>query len=309
MSAVIDAPPTGSREWLEWRRGGLGASDLPTILALNPYQTEHELWLVKTGQAVPFAGNARTRWGHRLERIGYDEWKLAHPGWVVTGNDAAYRHPDYPHLWATPDAVALTSIEGPVGIEVKLTDSWTEPPDHVRVQALAQAGICQFSRVDVVRLNFDDDPAIFRIERDEASIDSILAAGEAWYIRHVIEGAEPPQRADAVEADERQVGLASSLRDVRRAIERLEKTEAVIKADIVASVAGRGVITGPGFRIEVRAAHEQRKTSWKDVAADHRQRLAEVGIEASELDAIEREYQTVSRVRPSVYPTWQEEAR
>jgi len=306
MSATIDAPPANTPEWDKWRQSGLGASEQATILGLNPFQTEHELWLVKTGQALPFRGNAKTRWGHRLEAIGISEWRLADPGWVVAANTVPHRDSRWPHLYATPDGIAMSGSHR-IGIEVKVTASWEEPPDSVRVQNLAQAGICGFDRVDVVRLSFEDDPRIFRIERDEAAIKDILDTGEAWYVRHVIEGLEPPQRADAVEADERQINLAASLRDVRDAVQKLKRSEAIIKADIVASVAGRGVITGPGFRIDVHAAHERHDTHWKDVAADHRARLAEMGIEASELDAIEREHQTVKWMRAVPYPTWAEE--
>ena len=299
-ATLIDAPPANTPEWVEWRRGGLGASELATVLGLDPYQTEFELWQVKTGRAPGFAGNPRSRWGHRLERVGI-EYAESINGEEYRPNSESFQHPAYGHLYATPDAISATSGKR-IGIEVKVTAAWVHPPERIRVQALAQAGICGFERVDIVRLNFEDDPAIFRIERDEAAIESILAAGEAWYVHHVLEGVEPPRRPDEVIADERQVALAADLRRVKKAIEQLERQERAIRDDLIASVAGAGVITGQGFRIEVRAGAPVTRTSWKDVAEELTADWTE-----EHMAALFGKFQTTSRRGPSVYPSWTEE--
>lgn len=39
----------GGPEWLAWRQGGIGASDLPIILGSNPYKTKLQLWEDKCG--------------------------------------------------------------------------------------------------------------------------------------------------------------------------------------------------------------------------------------------------------------------
>lgn len=304
MSAVLtDAPAYGSPEWTAWRRGGLGASELAAVMGLDPYTTEHELWEVKTGRVPAFAGNAKTRWGHRMEALGVEHWSSEnHRIATAIHNGAPYARPGYPHLWATPDATTTHPNLPTIGIEVKVTEAWVEPPERVRVQALAQMGICGFQRVDIVRLSFDSDPAIFRIERDEQAIESILAAAEAWYVLHVIGDVEPPRRPDEAPADERQEQLAADLRRVKRDIEQLERRERAIRDDIVASVAGKGVITGPGFRIEVRAAHDTTRTGWKELASGLLAGMAE-----DEREALIGLHQTTSRVRPAVYPTWDEE--
>ncbi len=37
-------------EWLEERKNGIGGSDAATILGLNPYKTNIDLWEEKTGR-------------------------------------------------------------------------------------------------------------------------------------------------------------------------------------------------------------------------------------------------------------------
>jgi len=297
VSAILDAPPANTEEWLAWRKGGLGASELPAILGLDPYRSEHDVWLVKTGRAPDFRGNAKTRWGHRLEEAGIEVWSQANAGdWPGAGK--AYTKEPYPHLWATPDAVSQFGI----GIEVKVTNAWDTPPERVRVQCLAQAGLADLDRVDVVRLSFEDDPAIFRVERDEAAIEGILAAGEAWYVTHVLGDLEPPRRDDVAPADPRQEQLAADLRRVIGAREALERRERAIKDDLIASVAGKGVITGAGFRIEVRAAHDVTRVGWKELASGLTKGMAD-----DEREALLGLHSTTSRTRPSVHPTWDEE--
>lgn len=302
MVSALEVPAYGSPAWIAWRRGGLGASDLPAILGLDPYRSEHDVWLEKTGQAPAFAGNAKTRWGHRLEQVGIDHWNECDPYGIGLHNDGTFRHPGYSHLWCTPDAIA-TNVRGrPIGIEVKVTDAWQTPPERVRVQCLAQAGLADLERVDVVRLNFEDDPAIFRIERDEAAIEAILDTGETWYRLHVLEGIEPPRRPDETPADERQTALAADLRRVRKAIEQLERRERAIRDDLVASVAGKGLITGAGFRIEVRAAHDTTRTGWKELASGFLKDMPE-----AEREALIGLHQTTSRTGAAVYAKWDEE--
>ena len=49
-----------SPEWREWRKGGVGASEVAAILGTCPYNTAHDIWLVKTGRKQGFEGNAFT---------------------------------------------------------------------------------------------------------------------------------------------------------------------------------------------------------------------------------------------------------
>jgi putative phage-type endonuclease len=56
------------REWLEWRRQGIGSSDAPVLMEVSPWKTLHQLWLEKTDQVKDeFTGNWATRRGQDLE--------------------------------------------------------------------------------------------------------------------------------------------------------------------------------------------------------------------------------------------------
>lgn len=52
-----------SPEWLEWRKSGIGSSDIATIMGANPYQTPYQLWEEKCGVRDAFDGNRFTEHG------------------------------------------------------------------------------------------------------------------------------------------------------------------------------------------------------------------------------------------------------
>ena len=64
---AIEALEQGSAEWLNWRRGVIGASDAPTIMGENPWGSAGYLMKDKMGLNPPFHGNAATRDGQYHE--------------------------------------------------------------------------------------------------------------------------------------------------------------------------------------------------------------------------------------------------
>lgn len=57
----------GTSEWVNWRRGVIGASEAPTIMGENPWASPKSLMDQKLGLGREFSGNAATREGQRLE--------------------------------------------------------------------------------------------------------------------------------------------------------------------------------------------------------------------------------------------------
>lgn len=64
---LIENLEQGSSKWLAWRRKVIGASDAPTIMGENPWESADHLMREKLGLEKPFAGNDATREGQRLE--------------------------------------------------------------------------------------------------------------------------------------------------------------------------------------------------------------------------------------------------
>ena len=61
----------GTNEWLNWREGGITATDCTVILGVSKYKTPLQLWEEKTGKSQPedISNNPHVRRGNRLEPV------------------------------------------------------------------------------------------------------------------------------------------------------------------------------------------------------------------------------------------------
>lgn len=310
MKALVDPPAYGSPEWLAWRRRGLGASDLPSIVGCSPWRGEFELALDKRGETEPRQSWA-TRLGHILEGPALDWYGETTGAAVVRGE--TWTDPRWPHLWATLDGRA-----GRVGVEIKVTSRWRTPPDAVRIQALAQMGLAGLESVDVVRVSGTSEPEVFGIERDDALITELLDTAEAWWARYG-EGDElpPPDGSRAAmrhldglrgegeaQATAEQATLMGALRACRRQAKELEAQDGAIVAALKASMAGTGVLSGDGFRVTWSATKGRTSVDWQGVAMVMR---AMGGIAPEVYDARVAEKTTVGTPGTVFRPIWMEE--
>ena len=283
-AAPIIAPPYGSTAWVEWRNGGLGASDLPSVVGCNPYQSEYQLAALKRGVTPAFEGNEKTRWGHRMEAVGIEVYQEATGHRVVTGE--TFGDPRWPHLWATLDG----RVPGArVGVEVKWTAHWDTPPQRVEVQALGQMGLADLDAIDVVRLSPYGEPKTHRIERDDVAITDLLEMSETWFVRYVL-GDEWPALDDSPEAmrvlsrlrgteqrkaDDGQRATLGDLRRVRGSLERLDAAEKGLLRDLKASMAGAGVLVAPDARVTWSAVKPRTTVGWQQIAEGLRTRCTD----------------------------------
>jgi len=49
MKIITFTEGQNGEEWLQWRKGGIGASDISIIMGSNPYKTRLQLWEIKCG--------------------------------------------------------------------------------------------------------------------------------------------------------------------------------------------------------------------------------------------------------------------
>lgn len=138
-------------EWLKTRQvQGIGGSEAGCILGKNKYQSNVELWELKTGkrEAPDLSGNAAVQFGKYAEPLLRDLFKQDYPEYKVDYHEFwMYVNDEYPFIFATLDG-ELTDSDGRKGIlEIKTTtiqnksqwDEWENKiPDSYYVQILHQ---------------------------------------------------------------------------------------------------------------------------------------------------------------------------
>lgn len=280
------SPPQNSPVWEAWRRGGIGASEIPAILGLDPYMGEFELAAIKRGDQEPRPQSEAMKWGHRVQLAAL-QMHAERVGGKIREQHKSIVSKRYPHVFASLDGRVVGKRKG---VEVKLArDRWDEVPHRVVVQTQTQMGVAELDEVDVVKVAMYAEPLVFTIERDDALIDELLPMGEEWYCRYVL-GDELP-RLDGSAAASRhlngihgapeaqatidQAALAARLQSVRQRAKALEAQDRDLVNAMKASMEGAYRLVGDGFTVNWKPSKQSERTDWPSVAASFRRELVE----------------------------------
>ena len=195
-------------EQREARRSYIGSSDSPAVCGCDPYRTAMDVYLDKTGQAEPFAGNANTDRGTWLEPAILDwaqdqlpvrfcrDVMQVHGGGVLAANfDGLHLGPD---VYGDPFIVEAKSSV--------VADEWgesgtSEVPERVIVQvhhALYVAGpAVRTAWVPVLLPGYRSfDFRMYRVDRDD-DLASAVAERATTFMEHHVRGRTPPDDTTA----------------------------------------------------------------------------------------------------------------
>lgn len=145
MSIVL---PRTHEEWLQERKKGLGASDAGTIIGVNKWKTNVDLWREKVGiqEAEDIGDKPYVKYGHDAEPHLRALFALDHPELSVT-YESPYKmifSDELPFIFATPDGELEEIATGRRGgLEIKTTEimnpqQWKDWKDRIPDQYYAQ---------------------------------------------------------------------------------------------------------------------------------------------------------------------------
>lgn len=111
--------------WLKNRTRGLGGSDISSVVGLNPYKSNVDLWLEKTGQTTPedISEKPYVKYGTQAEQHLRELFKLDFPEYQVEYiENNSFTNTKYPWAVASLDGW-LTDQDGRRGVwECKTTN-------------------------------------------------------------------------------------------------------------------------------------------------------------------------------------------
>lgn len=91
--------PKDRTEWLQYRKSGIGSSEVATIVGLNPFETPLQLWRRKMGVDAPKEETFAMKAGHYLEdavaqfwhdETGRDIIKSSAIDWIIRSDEKPY---------------------------------------------------------------------------------------------------------------------------------------------------------------------------------------------------------------------------
>ena len=190
-------------DWLAVRKQGIGSSDAAAAVGLNPYKSQLELWLEKTGRDTslpkldPQDEESPAYWGNVLEPIV--AWHYSkRSGNRVRRINAVLQHPDpkLPWMLANIDREVIGAEDVQI-LECKTAGIngarlWKEGvPEYVQLQVMHQLAVTGKQAADVAVLLGGQHLEIHRIERDESMIARLIDL-ERLFWDFVVSDTPPP---------------------------------------------------------------------------------------------------------------------
>ncbi len=189
--------------WLNVRKQGIGSSDAAAAVGLNPYQSQLELWLIKTGRDAglpkvdPNDDSSPMYWGNILEPIVAAHY-TKRTNRRVRRINAVLQHPDADKSWmlANLDYAVVGSDEVQI-LECKTAGEfgarlWRDGvPEYVQCQVQHQLAVTGKQAADVCVLMCGQEVQIHRIERDDALIARLIEL-ERTFWHYVLTDRRPP---------------------------------------------------------------------------------------------------------------------
>lgn len=186
-------------DWHEWRRQGIGASDVPAILGLSRYASPFSVWAEKTGLIQPDRTDSDYadfgRWAERMvapwfeERTGLhiagEQMWLSHEAktWMRCTVDGL--------VFETPEGCLLDDALGPHEIKTRNPSRrYDELPPDIDAQVAWQMLVTE-KRNAWVSVLHGRRLEIYPVELDEADAAFILARVTAFWHDHVLGGVAP----------------------------------------------------------------------------------------------------------------------
>ena len=256
---LISTKELPREDWLAVRKQGIGSSDAGAAVGLNPYKSQLELWLEKTGRdttlpkADPHDEESPMYWGNVLEPIVAWHYSKRTKNKVRRIN-AVLQHPNPDMSWmlANIDREVIAADDVQI-LECKTAGIngarlWKEGvPEYVELQVMHQLAVTGKQAADVAVLLGGQHLEIHRIERDEQMIARLIELERKFW--NYVETDTPPPADGSASAEAAlrclypedngqtvdfsgHAGLAEAyleLKAVRRSIGEKETREAQLK--------------------------------------------------------------------------------
>jgi putative phage-type endonuclease len=279
----------GSDEWLEERQRGIGSSDAPATVDLDPYSSRLEKWALKVGLIDPPQQTPTMRIGKLVEPLIatlYEE----QTGRKVRRRLQMLQHAEHPFLRASLDRVAAGRI-----VELKKSrtgDGYGRPgsdqvPPYVFIQVQHQMLVTRYEVADVAVWVGGEELRRYEVPADRRTQDLLLQRELVFWqcvvdevspvaidgsaaTQRYLAARYPEDRGHQLIPDEDLIELAVHLREAREAVVAASLMQTRIENEIKARMGDAALVEGPGFRITWRNPKPSESIDWMAVATEYR---------------------------------------
>lgn len=194
MKRLVSTVGLPKAEWLAYRKAGITGTDAGAILGVSPYVSAFQVYQNKISPAIEEADNEAMRQGRDLEEYVAQRF-TEETGLKVRRANAIYQSEEHPILLADFDRIIVGQK---AGLECKTVspysaDQWKNGkiPPHYLAQVNHYLAVSGFDCWYIAALIFGQELIIHKILRDEAVIQGLIKAEEAFWAEYVAAGVTP----------------------------------------------------------------------------------------------------------------------
>lgn len=274
---VVKTKDLPREEWLKYRTGGIGGSDVSIIAGINPFKSVYQLWLEKTGQIEPEEQQSEyAHFGTLLEPIVRKEF-MQRTGIKVRQKHMLLQSEEFPFMFADVDGVInehgeLCIFEAKTASAYK-QDTWEEEvPAPYILQVQHYMAVTGAKKTYIAALVGGNHFYYHEVLRDDEMIAKIVAMEKYFWETHVLGGVEPvPDGSEATtryfnekfsKANGETVELPEEALDICREYDRISGEMKKLETEKNATV---NQLKRLMKEAEVGTVGE-RKISWKEIS-------------------------------------------
>lgn len=233
----------------ERRKKGIGGTDISVILGENPYKSELQLYLEKTGATIgtdePVKENKYMKWGKILEPLVAEEYRIENDipeGELIDGGFHISKDNDI--FIAHIDRLAYPKQKDKeYGVEIKTTSSHynsvfygqegsDEIPEAYILQCQWYMGIYDLPFFHVPVFFSNKDLKTYIVYQDQDLINIMQSRAADWWNKYVLKGIEPPvshHKSDAEYLRKKYINPTAEVLTINRDDLMAEKIEKYIE--------------------------------------------------------------------------------
>lgn len=180
INVMVSTRNLTKNEWLEFRKNGIGGSDVAVICGISKYKSPLKLWMEKIGQIEPEEAGEAAYWGNVMEPIIRKEF-TKRTGLKVDVINSILRHREHEFMIANIDGYVIDVDKNKCIFEAKtasayMAEKWEDDkiPDGYMLQIQHYMAVTGFGNAYIAALIGGNRFVYKKIARDDELIDLIV---------------------------------------------------------------------------------------------------------------------------------------
>lgn len=202
MKRLVSTLNMEKKEWLRYRKEGIGGSDAGAVCGLNPYRTAMEVYFDKILEETEEIDNEAMRQGRAFEDYVARRFTEA-TGKKVRRANAMFCHEKFPFMFADVDRMVVGEN---AGLECKtaspyMAEKWKDGqiPASYYMQCLHYMAVCNTEAWYIAVLIYGREFKYYRIERDEQMIADLIRIEKDFWENFVMKRQIPAPDGSKIE--------------------------------------------------------------------------------------------------------------